>query len=76
MADAMEADQLDRAFDLAAHGLKLISSEDTEPLTLERLAAALAEALQTTLRVATSRGHRLALPERPDRLHGLLGRLD
>ncbi|MFB7747221.1 hypothetical protein [Streptomyces sp. NPDC056132] len=76
LADAMEADQLDRASDLVAHGLELISSEDVESLTLERLAAALTDALRTTLRVARSRGHRLAIPELPDRLHGLLERVD
>ncbi|MYV94843.1 hypothetical protein [Streptomyces sp. SID1034] len=61
LADEVEALQLDAATELVAHGRELISNEDTERPTLERLATALVEALETTLRVATSRGHRLAI---------------
>ncbi|MEV5941685.1 hypothetical protein [Streptomyces sp. NPDC051994] len=63
LADETETQQLGRAAELVAHGVELLSDEQTERPALERMAAALIEALQTTLRVATSRGHRLAVAD-------------
>ncbi|MER7960007.1 hypothetical protein [Streptomyces sp. NPDC096030] len=63
LADDTEAIQLDLAADLVAHALEALSSEETQPEELRHLTADLTEALKDTLRVATSRGHRLAAPD-------------
>ena len=60
LADEMEVHQLNSASALVAQGLKMISNDETERPALEGLTTALIEALQATLCVATSRGHRLA----------------
>ncbi|MFE9405980.1 UTRA domain-containing protein [Streptomyces sp. NPDC006530] len=61
LADATEAHQLSEAAALLARVRELISNDRTRRPTLKRLATALAEALQATLGVATSRGHRLTM---------------
>ncbi|GAA4096176.1 hypothetical protein GCM10022284_37390 [Streptomyces hundungensis] len=60
LADEMEVHQLDSASALVAEGLEMISNDETERPALEGLTTALIKALQATLRVAASRGHRLA----------------
>ncbi|MFD7320662.1 hypothetical protein ACFV9D_06155 [Streptomyces sp. NPDC059875] len=63
LADDTEAIQLDLAAELVAHALAALSDDETEPKELRLLAADLTDALKDTLRVATSRGRRLAAPE-------------
>ncbi|WP_329121035.1 hypothetical protein [Streptomyces sp. NBC_01353] len=63
LADDTEAIQLGLAADLVAHAQESLSNEDTEPEELRRLTADLTDALKDALRVATSRGHRLAAPD-------------
>ncbi|MEU8964850.1 hypothetical protein AB0C89_24530 [Streptomyces sp. NPDC048491] len=63
LADEVEADQLGRAADLVAEGLMMTNKDQPERQAPEGLTAALIEALQNTLRVATSRGHRLAIAQ-------------
>ncbi|WP_329112139.1 hypothetical protein [Streptomyces sp. NBC_01353] len=67
LANNTEAIQLDLAADLVAHALEALNEERTDPDELRRLTADLTDALKDTLRVATSRGHRLQTP-------GILGR--
>ena len=59
LADKAEALQLDLADDLVSHTLEVLEDETTELEELRRLSAELTNALKDTLRVATSRGHRL-----------------
>ncbi|CAM5441901.1 hypothetical protein SXANM310S_06650 [Streptomyces xanthochromogenes] len=59
LADEMEVHQLDSASALVDQGLEMISDDETERPALEGLTTALIKALQATLRVAASRGHRL-----------------
>ncbi|MFI9113257.1 hypothetical protein [Streptomyces venezuelae] len=63
LADTTEAIQLDLADDLVAHALAVLDDDQTEMETLRDLSTDLLEALRDTLRVATSRGQRLPLPQ-------------
>jgi hypothetical protein len=63
LADNTEAIQIGLGADLVAHALEILGDEETEPEELRRLSADLTEALKDTLRVATSRGHRLPAPD-------------
>ncbi|GGU09499.1 hypothetical protein [Streptomyces lateritius] len=63
LADNTEAIQLGLAADLVAHVLEVLNDERTDPDELRRLTADLTDALKDTLRVATSRGHRLSAPD-------------
>lgn len=63
LADNTEAIQLGLAAALVAHAQEALSNEDTVPEELRRLAADLTDALKDVLRVAVSRGHRLAAPD-------------
>ncbi|MFC8951574.1 hypothetical protein ACFT8P_02870 [Streptomyces sp. NPDC057101] len=60
LANKVEALQLDLADNLVSHTLEVLGDETTELEELRRLSAELTNALKDTLRVATSRGHRLA----------------
>ncbi|MDH6625018.1 hypothetical protein M2271_002822 [Streptomyces sp. LBL] len=63
LADTMESAQLGRATELLDQASGMLADVDTEPNDLRLLAKDLTGALRDTLRVATSRGHRLAAPE-------------
>jgi hypothetical protein len=63
LADNMESVQLGRATELLDQALDVLADADTEPDDLRLLAKDLTGALGNTLRVAASRGHRLAAPE-------------
>ncbi|WP_351230724.1 hypothetical protein [Streptomyces sp. NPDC002133] len=64
LADNTETIQLGLAADLVAHALEVLGDdEETEPEELRHLAADLTDALKDALRVATSRGYRLAAPD-------------
>ncbi|MEV6048237.1 hypothetical protein [Streptomyces xanthochromogenes] len=78
LADEMEEDQLCRAADLVAEGLLMANNDQPERQSPEFSTAALIEALQTTLRVATSRGHRLTIAslDAYEPLHGPLQALE
>ncbi|WP_326753231.1 hypothetical protein OIE73_16250 [Streptomyces hirsutus] len=62
LADNTESVQLGMATELLDRALDMLVT-DTEPDDLSLLAKDLTGALRDTLRVATSRGHRLATPE-------------
>ncbi|GAB3010196.1 hypothetical protein GCM10023080_090660 [Streptomyces pseudoechinosporeus] len=66
LADDMEAVQLGMATELLEQALEVLGDEDAELGELRPLATKLTEALRDVLRVATSRGHLLAVSE-PDR---------
>ncbi|MGW2015596.1 hypothetical protein [Streptomyces sp. NPDC001927] len=61
LADDTESIQLSLAADLVARALEVLGNEMAEPEELQRLTGDLTDALKDTLRVATSRGHRLAV---------------
>jgi hypothetical protein len=65
LADTIESVQLGRATELLDQALDMLADThaDAEPDDLQLLAKELTGALRDTLRVATSRGHRLAAPE-------------
>ncbi|RPK51179.1 hypothetical protein EES39_04695 [Streptomyces sp. ADI92-24] len=63
LADNIEATQLGMATELLEGAAEVLGHEDAEPDELRYLATALAEALHEVLRVATSRGHRLPIPD-------------
>ncbi|MET8221338.1 hypothetical protein [Streptomyces hirsutus] len=63
LADNTESVQLGMATELLDRALDMLAIADTEPDDLRLLAKDLTGALRDTLRVATSRGHRLATPE-------------
>ncbi|WP_405955838.1 hypothetical protein [Streptomyces phaeochromogenes] len=63
LADNMEAVQLGMAAELLEQVRELLDNGDTEAEELRLLAATLTGALRDALRVATSRGRRLAAPE-------------
>jgi hypothetical protein len=63
LADNMESVQLGRATELLDQALDVLADADTAPDDLRLLAKGLTGALRDTLRVATSRGQRLAAPE-------------
>ncbi|MFB7528587.1 hypothetical protein ACFC0C_10110 [Streptomyces sp. NPDC056178] len=62
LADNTEAVQLDMAAELLEHTFEVLSNDEAEPEELRLLATDLSEALRDVLRVATSRGHRLPIP--------------
>lgn len=59
LADNMESVQLGMATDLLDQASEILADAETEPDELRLLAKDLTGALRDTLRVATSRGHRL-----------------
>jgi hypothetical protein len=63
LADNMESVQLGRATELLDQALDMLAGADTESNDLGLLVKDLTGALRDTLRVAASRGHRLAAPE-------------
>ncbi|WP_419666917.1 hypothetical protein [Streptomyces sp. 2-1] len=63
LADNMEAVQLGMAAELLEQAQKLLKDRDTETEELRLLTTKLTGALRDALRVATSRGGRLAPPE-------------
>ncbi|MFB7835579.1 hypothetical protein [Streptomyces sp. NPDC056056] len=63
LADTTEAIQLSLATDLVTRGLEVLHDEKTAPEDLRNLSADLVDALRDTLRVATSRGQRLSIPQ-------------
>jgi hypothetical protein len=63
LADNTESVQLGMATTLLDQALDMLADADTQPDDLRLLAKNLTGALRDTLRVATSRGHRLATPE-------------
>ncbi|MFB7589297.1 hypothetical protein [Streptomyces sp. NPDC056169] len=62
LADTTEAIQLNLAADLLDHAAEKLNNGDADLEGLRALATDLSEALQDTLRVAESRGHRLLAP--------------
>lgn len=62
LADNTEAVQLDLAAELLEHAFEVLGNNEAEPEVLRLLAADLTGALRDSLRVATSRGHRLPRP--------------
>ncbi|MGW6271710.1 hypothetical protein [Streptomyces sp. NPDC055060] len=67
LADNIEAVQLGMAAELLVQAIEVLGDEDAEPEALRLLVANLTGALRDALRVATSRGHLLAVSE-PHRL--------
>ncbi|MGM9337553.1 hypothetical protein [Streptomyces murinus] len=65
LADNIEAVQLGTAADLLEHASDTLNDPYTDPEDLRLLAKELAGALRDVLRVATSRGHLLAVSEEP-----------
>ncbi|MGW9494825.1 hypothetical protein ACWG5P_10610 [Streptomyces prasinus] len=63
LADNTESVQLGMATELLDRALDMLADTDTQPDDLRLLATDLTGALRDTLRVANSRGHRLATPE-------------
>ncbi|MFE9443850.1 hypothetical protein ACFYO2_33820 [Streptomyces sp. NPDC006602] len=63
LADNMESVQLGRATELVDQASDMLADADPDSDDLRLLAKALTGALRDTLRVAASRGHRLASPE-------------
>ncbi|MFF3359507.1 hypothetical protein ACFYWN_44690 [Streptomyces sp. NPDC002917] len=62
LADNTEAIQLGLAIELLDHASAVLSDGEADPEDLRALTTDLTEALRDTLRVATSRGHRLPMP--------------
>ena len=67
LADDAEAVQLGVAGELLDHAMEVLGDEEPAAEELRLLATKLTGALRDTLRVATSRGHRLAPPDMPAR---------
>ncbi|WBO65702.1 hypothetical protein [Streptomyces camelliae] len=67
LADNIEAVQLGTAAELLEHALDALDDHDQGPEDLRRLGKELTGALRDVLRVATSRGHLLAVSD-PHRL--------
>ncbi|MFC9060760.1 hypothetical protein ACFTXB_22325 [Streptomyces sp. NPDC057074] len=63
LADNIEAVQLGMAADLVEQVSAELRNRDADPENLRRMLTELTEALQDVLRVATSRGHLLAVSE-------------
>ncbi|MFJ2948725.1 hypothetical protein ACIO8H_14005 [Streptomyces sp. NPDC087226] len=59
LADNMESVQLGMATELLGQAVEILAAADTDPDDLRLLTKDLTGALRDTLRVATSRGHRL-----------------
>ncbi|MGW6870014.1 hypothetical protein [Streptomyces sp. NPDC054901] len=62
LADNTEALQLGLGSELLDHALEVLAGEEVDPYELHFLAMDLTGALRDAVRVATSRGHRLAVP--------------
>lgn len=62
LADNTEAMQLGLGSELFEHAVELLADRQADPSELRILATDLAVALRDVVRVATSRGHRLAIP--------------
>ncbi|MFZ3470987.1 hypothetical protein ACODT3_21690 [Streptomyces sp. 4.24] len=62
LADNTESVQLGLGSELLEHAVEVLADEETDPDELHLLATDLAGALKDAVRVATSRGHRLAMP--------------
>ncbi|MEV7830353.1 hypothetical protein AB0P12_06945 [Streptomyces subrutilus] len=62
LADSAEGVQLGSGAELLDHAVEVLADQGADPDELRRLAADLAGALRDVVRVATSRGHRLAIP--------------
>ncbi|MFF8309554.1 hypothetical protein [Streptomyces lydicus] len=65
LADTTEAMQLDTAAELLEHAREVLGYGEKEPNELQLIALDMMGALCDVLRVAISRGHRLALTEPP-----------
>ncbi|MFC1226843.1 hypothetical protein [Streptomyces sp. Sce081] len=63
LADNIESVQLGTATELLDKAIDMLAATDTAPDDMRLLAKDLTGALRDTLRVATSRGHRLAASE-------------
>ncbi|WCN01909.1 hypothetical protein [Streptomyces sp. M92] len=63
LADNIEAVQLGMASELVEHVSAVLGDQDTVPEELRRMLAELTGALRDVLRVATSRGHLLAVSD-------------
>ncbi|MFF4860494.1 hypothetical protein ACFY3J_01915 [Streptomyces sp. NPDC001231] len=63
LADNIEAVQLGTAAELLKHASETLDDQDAGPEDLRRLTEELTRALRDVLRVATSRGHLLAVSE-------------
>ncbi|MFB7354279.1 hypothetical protein [Streptomyces gardneri] len=63
LANATEAIQLGLADDLMTHALEVLDDKQTDAEDLRNLSTDLVGALRDTIRVATSRGHRLPTPQ-------------
>ncbi|MFJ7493109.1 hypothetical protein ACIQZB_18025 [Streptomyces sp. NPDC097727] len=63
LADNIEAAQLGTAGELLKQASEALDDQDTDSEEMQRLAKELTGALRDVLRVATSRGHRLAVSE-------------
>ncbi|MFE4259585.1 hypothetical protein [Streptomyces sp. NPDC056883] len=62
LADNTEAVHLGLGSELLDHALEVLADEEADPDEIRLLATDLAGALKDVVRVATSRGHRLATP--------------
>ncbi|MEU2529329.1 hypothetical protein ACFWI0_21595 [[Kitasatospora] papulosa] len=60
LADTIEAVQLGMAAELLEMAAVTLDDEDTDPIELRRLGRALTGAVKDVLRIAVSRGHRVA----------------
>ncbi|MFD8789932.1 hypothetical protein [Streptomyces vinaceus] len=67
LADHAEDIQLETGAEFLDHALEVLADADSDPEELRLLATDLTEALRDTLRVATSRGHRLPSSAHPTR---------
>ncbi|MGW7085258.1 hypothetical protein ACWGH2_17445 [Streptomyces sp. NPDC054871] len=63
LADSIEAVQLGMAAELLEQAMEVLGDEDSELEALQPLLTDLTRALRDALRVATSRGHLLAVSE-------------
>ncbi|GGN15817.1 hypothetical protein [Streptomyces fuscichromogenes] len=63
LADNIEAAQLGTAAELLEQASEALNDQDADPEEVQRLAKELTGALRDVLRVATSRGHLLAVSE-------------
>ncbi|MFK0235947.1 hypothetical protein [Streptomyces vinaceus] len=73
LADHAEDTQLELGAELADHALEVLADSVAGLEELRLLTTDLTEALRDTLRVATSRGHRLTRSARPEGLPEHLG---
>ncbi|MFE3073533.1 hypothetical protein [Streptomyces sp. NPDC059247] len=62
LADRTEAAQLTAGTELLEHAAEMLADDQTEPDDFRLLSTDLTDALRDVLRIAASRGHRLATP--------------